>query len=170
MNQCFLIINGSSHRGGNGDILEACEYVTNMLLERVCYYPGKSAVYGVVNNDIKEQFNNCQYFNCATYVSSVLYYSGLLSENEINKYNYHSCTSLSTMLEANNWEKVSYDDMQPGDVLIHYNYEHVMVYAGDGKVWDQNTAVYSTDGDAPIKTAFNYAEHLSEYTNVWRAP
>ncbi len=158
---------GSSSNGGegNGDIVKSCEEVTKILLDRGCRYSlGEGLVYG----NIKSQFNDSNRFCCATYVSSVLYYSGMLTEEQINAYNYHwtGDGGIPNMLENAGWIQVSPSDAKPGDVVNNFTV-HVMIYAGNGKVWDQTSCVVSSSGTPPTGTTKSY--DISN-CQIWRAP
>ena len=153
---------------GNKNILEACAAVTKMMIDRGCVYPSD---YDLLDRSgIDYQLNEAHYICCATYVSSVLYYSGLLSAEQINAYNYHYTGSggVPDMLAAAGWKKLENpSDMQPGDVLNDYG-THVMIYAGNGKVWDESTAVTSISGRAPFGTPIGYSQMNSPNMQVWR--
>ena len=154
------------YAGGNGDILEACEAVTKMLLERKATYSLETPP--LIRGNIAKQLKEGKSFCCATYVSSVLYYSGALTEDQINAYNYHYTGSggIPDMLKAAGWRQVSASEIQPGDV-VNKNSVHVLIYAGDGQFWDQTSGVVSSSGSPPRKTTVSY--NLSG-CEIWRAP
>lgn len=146
-----------------GEILEVCAQVTD-------HYNAIGAVYSVSasgsNALIWGNIDACwdhPYICCATYVSMVLYQSGLLTADQINAFNYHytGAGGVPDMLEAAGWHKVPASEMQPGDVLNRNAY-HVMIYAGNGQVWDQNTCT-GAHYSGPFTT------NISGY-DVWRAP
>ena len=145
--------NSDSSSMGNGDILSACQEVTRILLERGCNYSLSELIWG----DINSQFNNNKYFCCASYVSSVLYYAGVLTEEQINAYNYHwtGAGGVPDMLAAAGWHQVDPSQAQPGDVINKYEI-HVMIYAGNGEVWDQTSCVTSSSGNPPSGTTKPY--------------
>ena len=167
----FKNLNGSSGSMGNGDILSACEAVTKMMIARGCSYP---AANGEINYNLLDpisvgidyQLNKSHYICCATYVSCVLYYAGVLSADKINAFNYHYTGSggVPDMLSAAGWHKVDPSQAQPGDVVNNFG-THVMIYAGNGQVWDQSSAVFSTSGNPPTGTTTHY--DISSY-QVWR--
>lgn len=144
----------SSNNMGNGDVLEACKAVTKMLLDRGCTY---SLGPGLISGNIDQQLYTSHNFCCATYVSSVLYYAGVLTADQINAYNYHwtGDGGVPDMLKAAGWYQVDPSQAQPGDVVNKYT-KHVMIYAGNGKVWDQTSAVVSSSGVPPTGTTKNY--------------
>ena len=74
------------------------------------------------------------------------------------------------MLKAAGWTQVDPNDKQPGDVINDLTV-HVMIYAGDGKIWDQHCGVVSSSGQAPI-TGGPFASSYASRTDVqvWRAP
>ena len=99
-------------------------------------------------------------------MSCVLYYAGVLSADKINAFNYHYTGSggVPDMLSAAGWHKVDPSQAQPGDVVNNFG-THVMIYAGNGQVWDQSSAVFSTSGNPPTGTTTHY--DISSY-QVWR--
>lgn len=141
-----------------GEILQVCQEVTNHYLGMNAQYSLSNLIWGNI-----EGCWNHRYICCATYVSMVLYQSGALTADQINAYNYHWTGSggVPDMLAAAGWYKVPQSEMQPGDVLNRTGY-HVMIYAGDGKVWDQNTC---TGACYPGP----FSQSMSGY-DVWRAP
>lgn len=159
--------NNSYFGEGNRDLVLACEAVTKMLLARGCYY-SLDTQNQLISGDIKRQLTTGKYFCCATYVAAALYYSGLLTESQINSYNYHwtGDGGIPSMLQAAGWKQIPASQAQPGDVVNDYTV-HVMVYAGDGKVWDQTSAVTSSQGTPPTGTTRSY--DLSR-CQIWRAP
>mgnify|MGYP004494513341 CR=1 FL=1 len=150
---------------GNGDILSSCELVTKMLLDRGCTY---SRGEGLISGDIDKQLYQSNRFCCATYVAAVLYYSGLLTADQINAYNYHWTGSggIPDMLAAAGWKQVSPSEAQPGDVVNDYEV-HAMIYAGDGKIWDETSCVVMSNGRPPSGTTYEYDISGCQ---VWRAP
>lgn len=151
-------IDVSSIMGGN--ILEVCAQVTD-------HYNAIGAVYSVnagelIYGNIEACWDN-PYICCATYATMVLYQSGMLTAEQINPYNYHwtGDGGIPTMLRDAGWYQVPASEMQPGDVLNRNGY-HVMIYAGNGQVWDQNTCT-GRHYTGPFTT------NVSGY-DVWRAP
>lgn len=144
-----------------GDVLEVCAEVTD-------HFNAIGAQYSIGDNGalIYGDIDKCWDHNricCATYTSMVLYKSGLLTAEQINKYNYHwtGDGGVPTMLQAAGWHKVPSSEKQPGDVLNSNGY-HVMIYAGNGQVWDQNTCT-GEHYTGPFSC------DMSGY-DVWRAP
>lgn len=70
------------------------------------------------------------------------------------------------MLKAAGWHQVSASEAQPGDVVVDYTI-HAMIYAGNGKVWDQSSCVISSSGNPPTRSETQY--NISS-CQVWRAP
>ncbi|MGN1269533.1 MAG: hypothetical protein ACI4UU_01510 [Clostridia bacterium] len=97
-----------------------------------------------------------------------LYSSGMLSADQINAYNYHwtGDGGIPDMLAAAGWTQVSPSEAQPGDVVNHLNI-HVLIYAGNGMCWDQNSAVVSSRGNPPTGTMVTYNLNKCQ---IWRAP
>ena len=153
--------------GGSGDILKACEEVTRSVLNRGLFTYSTNGS-DLISGDIKRQFYEGEHFCCGTYVSCVLYYSGLLTEEHINKYSYHftGAGGIPDMLEDAGWRLVPESEVQPGDVVNNFG-EHVMIYAGDGKVWDQTSMVISSNGTPPTGTT---KPHSISGCQIWRAP
>lgn len=151
-----------------GNILEVCEEVMNDMISRNVHYSTENLIW----KDIEASLNH-PYACCATYVSIVLYKSGLLTEDQINAYNYHYTGSggVPDMLAAAGWTKVSHDEAQPGDVINDVG-THVMIYAGGNLIYDECCGVVSSDGNPPIGAPY---ENWNDYkgkdsVQVWRAP
>ena len=151
-----------------GNILEVCEEVMNDMISRNVHYSTENLIW----KDIEASLNH-PYACCATYVSIVLYKSGLLTEDQINAYNYHYTGSggVPDMLAAAGWTKVSHDEAQPGDVINDVG-THVMIYAGGNLIYDECCGVVSSDGNPPIGAPY---ENWNNYkgkdsVQVWRAP
>ena len=68
---------------------------------------------------------------------------------------------MPTMLEAAGFKRINPSDAKPGDIVIDYEI-HAMIYAGNGKVWDQSSCV----GD---KTGTTRSRNISNCL-VYRAP
>ncbi len=94
-----------------GDIRAICEEITQLFLSRNATYGAQT--YG----DIRRTYESDTSIVCSTYVSLVLYKSGLLKEEKINNYNYHYTVDYPNMLTAARWKQVDKNDLQPGDVL-----------------------------------------------------
>lgn len=153
---------------GSGNILQTCEEVMKDMMARNVRYSQS----GLIWENIEAEANH-PYACCATYVSIVLYKSGLLTADQINAYNYNYTGSggLPDMLAAAGWRQVSHDEIQPGDVINHYE-EHALIYAGGDMVYDQNCGVISSGGKPPIGAPFNAWSRYKGRANVqvWRAP
>ena len=109
-------------------------------------------------NDIEMSINNPNNVTCcATFVSSVLYLSGLFTEEQMNSFNYNYCPTLYSFLTNNGWKSItSYDDLEPGDVVfLDYerdgSYDHVQLYAG-------NDTWYSDGSTDAIQSAAPYSQ------------
>ena len=83
------------------------------------------------------------------------------------------------MMEDAGWIEIPADEsqMKPGDVVddlspcSYNNYEpgtHVLIYAGDGKYWDQRGCVISSGGSPPCEVPRSYT--LNSNCKVWRKP
>ena len=155
--------------GSNGDILAACEEVAEMWRSRNMHY---SLSQPPLPTTVDAALNSASAGCCATYVSTVLYRAGLLTADQIEKYAWHSTYpgGIPDMLKAAGWTQVDPKDKQPGDVINDLTV-HVMIYAGDGKIWDQHCGVVSSSGQAPI-TGGPFASSYASRTDVqvWRAP
>lgn len=155
-------------RSNGSDILSVCEEVMNDMIARNVHYSLQNLKWGNI-----EEASKHSHVCCATYVSIVLYKSGYLTETQINSYNYNwtGQGGIPDMLKAAGWSKVSHSDIQPGDVINNYG-KHVLIYAGDGKVYDQSCGVVSSSGNPPKGAAYSGWSRYSGNSNVevWRAP
>ena len=120
--------------GGNGDVLATCEAVMQDMISRNVHYSLSRLTWNNIEQSSKDP---CAC--CATYVSIVLYKSGKLTADQINAYNYHWTGEggVPTMLRAAGWRQVNPAEKQPGDVINNPGV-HVVIYAGDGKIYDQS--------------------------------
>lgn len=157
-----------SRVSGSGEILTVCEEVMNDMIKRNVHYSTSNLIW----RDIKSSSQH-SYACCASYVSIVLYKSGLLTESQINAYNYNYTGSggVPDMLKAAGWHQVEHSEIQTGDVINDYG-NHVLIYAGGNKVYDQNCGVVSSSGRAPIGGPYDGWSRYSGNSNVqvWRAP
>lgn len=82
---------------GSGNILQTCDTVMRDMMARNVHYSLTNLTWGNI-----EAAANHPYACCATYVSIVLYRSGLLTEDQINSYNYNYTGSggIPNMLSA----------------------------------------------------------------------
>lgn len=153
---------------GSGEILDVCEEVMNDMIRRNVHYSLSNLTSGNI-----EAASKHPYACCATYVSIVLYKSGLLTESQINAYNYNYTGSggIPDMLSAAGWRQVQHSEIQPGDVINDYT-NHVLIYAGGNKVYDQTCGVVSSSGNPPKGGPFDRWDHYKGNSNVqvWRAP
>ena len=151
-----------------GNILEVCEQVMNDMISRNVHYSLSNLTWGNIEASAQDP-----YACCATYVSIVLYRSGLLTADQINAYNYHYTGSggVPDMLRAAGWTQVSHSEIQPGDIINDVGV-HVLIYAGGDLVYDQNCGVYSSSGRAPLGGPYSAWSRYNGDSNVqvWRAP
>lgn len=143
---------------GNGDILAAAEQVHSRYEKERWHY---SASY---NNDIASATNDSHHRTvCATFVASVLYVSGAIPEETINKYAYQFAhesyngakDGIEGMLIDNGWIKITnYDDLQPGDIVFMPG--HVQIYAG--KDSSGNSLWYNAGSDDAIQRKNPYTQ------------
>ena len=145
-------------------IIAACNEVTQEFLNRNGRYSLSNLIWG----DIERCWTDSECICCASYVSLVLYRSGALTPEQINAYNYQYTGSggVPDMLKAAGWQQVSPSQAQPGDVVIDYEV-HAMIYAGDGKVWDQASCVISSSGNPPTRSTRSYDISGCQ---IWRSP
>lgn len=150
-----------------GDIVAVCQEITQMLIER-------NARYGAYTyNNIRKTYESDPGVVCASYVALVLYRSGLMTEDQLNAYNYHYTVDFPNMLMAAGWTKVDKSDLQPGDVLnrpANGTYGHVVIYVGDGLIYDQTSAVISSEGTPPTGGPKSVESYLGYGYEAWRAP
>lgn len=112
---------GSSEVPGStesaGSLLEAAEIIHTKYEREVWTY----SVTGLYFGDIKRSMNHPRKITCcATFVSESLYLSGLLSEEEINSFNYNSSSTTYKYLltlEGRFVEVKSYANVQAGDIV-----------------------------------------------------
>ena len=110
---------------GNGDILSAAAQIHSKYEKEGWTYAAS------IGNDIAAATNDPnKHTVCATYVASVLYVSGAIPEETLNKYSYQEAyTGIESVLIDNGWTQITnYDDLQPGDIV--FMPEHVQIYAG----------------------------------------
>lgn len=156
-------------KSGNGDVMKACKEVMNDMIKRKVRYSTSTLTWGDIKKSIKDP-----YACCATYVSAVLYKAGLLTEKQINSYNYHYTGSggVPDMLEAAGWKKVPVSQAKEGDVVNMYGY-HVMFYAGGNMIWDEQSAVVTSTGGptgGPQSQWSIYKAQQGRNLVVYRAP
>ena len=165
---------GTISVGGNQDIIASCEAVMDLWLDRNMHYSLDG-----LSGDVEYALNTQNIACCGTYVGAVLYHSGLLTKEQIGT-GFNAVQSYPTVLGNAGWTKVTgnitnWSQAKPGDVLVQYDTvgnasRHVMIYAGNGKVYDERTCVTSGDGDAPTGEPRTHQQSLSKNCQVWRAP
>lgn len=153
---------------GGGNVLETCVQVMNDMINRNVHYSTSNLTWGDI-----EAASTHPYACCATYVSVVLYKSGILTADQMNAYNYNYTGSggLPDMLSAAGWTEVSHSEIQPGDVINEVGV-HALIYAGGNMVYDQNCGVVSSYGNPPIGGPYDGWSYYNGKANVqvWRAP
>lgn len=153
---------------GGGNVLETCVQVMNDMINRNVHYSVSDLTWGDI-----EAASTHPYACCATYVSVVLYKSGILTADQMNAYNYNYTGSggLPDMLSAAGWTEVNHSEIQPGDVINEVGV-HALIYAGGNMVYDQNCGVVSSYGDPPIGGPYDGWSYYNGKANVqvWRAP
>lgn len=150
-----------------GDIAAVCQEITQMLIERNAHYGAYTY------NNIRQTYESDPGVVCASYVALVLYRSGLMTEDQLNAYNYHYTVDFPNMLRAAGWTQVDKSDLQPGDVLNKPgdgNYGHVVIYVGDGLIYDQTSAVVSSSGTPPTGGPKSVEGYIGDGYVAWRAP
>lgn len=111
---------------GGGDILQAADEVHQ---QEMGWSYGTSGLAGTIEGAL---VNPNQVTCCATYVSCVLYVAGYVTEEEINAINYNYVPTVHAFYKSKGWEEInSYDDLEPGDIVITGDDDHVQIYAGD---------------------------------------
>ena len=149
---------------GNGDVIKVCEEVTQHFLSRNVIYSVQGSQ--LISGNIEKCYNESNYICCSTYVSCVLYKSGLMAANHINKYGYHSTAAQTGMLEDAGWTKIPFSQAKPGDVVIHDPGPkgHALIYAGGNLCWDETSATSRTNSKVSKSSSY-----LSEAL-IYRAP
>ena len=115
-------------------------------------------------NDIERSTNNPNRVSCcATLIGSALYVGGVLSEQELNSFNYNYVPSFDSYLESHNWIRINnYSDLQAGDIVIMPG--HVQLYAGNG-TW------YNAGSTSAIQRDSPYSDDCSgRFLHAWRIP
>ena len=151
-------------------VLAGCEEVMNDLLNHNVQY----SLTNLTQGDIKAASDFSRYdCCCCTYVSVVLYKTGILEEEDINPYNYNWCPTTKDML--NNAVKIgkatkilNVNDAQPGDVCVYD--DHAFIYAGDNEVWDQRSGCISSEGNPPERGTYSgWSTYKYDPTlEIWR--
>ena len=161
---------------GNGNIMKTCEEVMQIYLSRDAEYSIQRSGEGkLIYGNIEKCVNEAKYACCATYTSSVLYKSGLLTADQINKYNYHYTGKggIPDMLQAAGWSKVNMSEIKEGDVVVDYGV-HVLIYAGGDNYYDNRTCIHGSSYGGYYKATKSVRSGFSYYRNknvqIWRAP
>lgn len=153
----------------------AKEVAEEMLEKGVCYVgPGDNRL---IRNDIDafSNFETSKYSSSASYVAAVLYRSGYIKPEEMNKYNYHlvkGSEGLEKILSNNGWKRVGHDDIREGDIIIDRYYSEALIYAGDDKVWSARSCTLKSSSNIPTAEAYKawsqrYYQDKANVT-VWR--
>ena len=144
-------------------IIKTSRSVLQNMIKTKNTYSLSNLIFG----DIKKA-SNYNHYCTATYVSTVLYKSGLLTENQINKYNYNytGAGGIPDMLEAAGWTKVKTSEARPGDIINVYGY-HTLIYAGGNYCYDETCA--QDNHSIEPRELWSYYKNDSR-TQVWRAP
>ena len=157
------------NRGGAGGlasgsaqgILDGAEKVHTMYEQQGWTYSVGGDLFW---NDIERSTNNPNRVSCcATLIGSALYVGGVLSEQELNSFNYNYVPSVDSYLESHNWIRVNnYSDLQAGDIVIMPG--HVQLYAGNG-TW------YNAGSTSAIQRDSPYSDDCSgRFLHAWRIP
>ena len=153
---------GGSLVGGSAQgILDGAEKVHTMYEQQGWTYSVGGDLFW---NDIERSTNNPNRVSCcATLIGSALYVGGVLSEQELNSFNYNYVPSVDSYLESHNWIRVNnYSDLQAGDIVIMPG--HVQLYAGNG-TW------YNAGSTSAIQRDSPYSDDCSgRFLHAWRIP
>lgn len=132
------IESGMPATGGNvSGILSVADEISKSYLNNGVKYSLSNLAW----NDIDKSMS-LKYTCCATFVSEILYKSGLVTKDEINSINYNLSSDMYNHFK-DKWEVISSaDELQAGDVVFMYDgncnksngIQHVQLYAGDG-IW-----------------------------------
>lgn len=135
----YTMFHGKTRPLGAENILTMADELHQQQIEWTYGAPGGGDIVGAING----KYGNVTV--CATYVSSVLYLSGCVEEEEVNSYNYNWCGDVYRMLERKRWQIIdNFDLLEPGDVVFTQKSTsdfwnlgpdelgHVQIYAGDG--------------------------------------
>lgn len=140
--------------------------------------------YGNIHASINDTTATC----CATLIGDVLYVSKVFTEDEVNSYSYNGATGTYYFLKDHGWKEIlNYNDLKAGDVVFfgeeygwpgvwlkgdslgdsngtHAEWNHVQLYAGDGK-W------YNFGGTGAIRSRYAYYDNLeSSFARALRMP
>jgi len=152
---------GSLVGGSAQGILDGAEKVHTMYEQQGWTYSVGGDLFW---NDIERSTNNPNRVSCcATLIGSALYVGGVLSEQELNSFNYNYVPSVDSYLESHNWIRINnYSDLQAGDIVIMPG--HVQLYAGNG-TW------YNAGSTSAIQRDSPYSDDCSgRFLHAWRIP
>lgn len=146
-----------------GDILQACREVSEEFISnRKATYNLKELAYGNIKKSYKRDAI------CApTYVAMVLYKSKILTENQINSFNYNWCGEggLPDLLQAAGWKQIAPEEIRPGDIVVKYS-EYCCIYEGPNLYWDYTDCIREEKSAvSPHPTCIRLDECL-----IFRAP
>lgn len=144
-----------------GDILQACREVSEEFNRKATYNYKE-----LVSGNIKESYKRDAI--CApTYVAMVLYKSKILTEEQINAFNYNWVGEggIPDMLQAAGWKKVRPEEIRPGDIVVKYS-EYCCIYEGPNLYWDYTDCIREEKSAvSPHPTCIRLDECL-----IFRAP
>ena len=156
---------GTSGSGMGGNVIEVCEKMAQYLVSKDAHYGAKQWV------DIETSYNNPDGdVVCATYVSLVLWKSGMIPKEIINRHNFHYTGDFKAMLTDAGYHQVSASEAQPGDVALNNPGPkgHVLIYAGEGRYfWDESCGVWTKSRGQPNgkvrDTSYYYTHPLTTF-------
>ena len=130
----------------SGNFLEVADSIDKKYADEGWKYSKGNLIYRNIDKSLTNPYKETC---CATYVAHVLYVSGIVTKEEINSASYNSAHGIKRFLrsligtgrfqELGESDVNSYNDLQPGDILVQDNVEelgvrgHVQIYAGDEK-------------------------------------
>ena len=109
------------------------------------------------------------YICCADYVAMVLHYADLVDLKEINKVNYHHVDGITQLLTSQGWEKLTYEEAEPGDIGVSPS--HTFVLWENDTIWDEAIGQYSVLHEiSPIRAGgpYNFSEQYE--ATYYRCP
>lgn len=163
--QRIQILHGDDSPTWNEDIVNCCARLSRYLMNKRAVYKLYST-----NHNIDDNYNNPEHnINCAVYATIVLWKSGKLSKDLINRHGYLAANNVGEMARISKWKRLSMDEqLAKGDVLVNPGV-HVAIYAGDGRVWDEYTGVIE-DGHKPTGMPYPPVGGFSQFTVRYRPP
>ena len=140
-------INESYSNNGSSSIIEIADAIDKYMAQN-------NYKYSLNVNELATTFEKSKSYKatcCATYVSWVLQEAGYISEaGHVN-----NVSGIDRALTSAGWKKItSYEDLQPGDVMIQGNKNvtvrgHTQIFAG--KATNGNIKIYSAGYDGEIQ-------------------